>query len=175
MQIVTTSNVDETPRRKASHITQKVAAWSHDMKGRAEQCVERYCELAQTPMSQLKQAATFCIEDHQSKEKDVDIVGELASVCAQIVRKCFYLVKVGRFDILWTSDTSARGITNWNRATGKRLATLISYIDFTADYMQYSLVCGRVGDCKRIYSKTHLLLGICRIQNLISGGIMHCW
>ena len=56
----------------------------------AGQCVERYCALVKNA-SQLKHAATPCIDDNQLKQEDVNVVGELASVCAQIVQKCLYI------------------------------------------------------------------------------------
>ena len=43
-QRVTTSKVDGPHLRGLSHTT--VSACSHDMRGHAEHCVERYCELA---------------------------------------------------------------------------------------------------------------------------------
>ena len=39
------------------------------MKKHAEQCSELYGELAQKPVSELKQAATPCIDDHPIEEK----------------------------------------------------------------------------------------------------------
>ena len=47
-------------------------------------------------VSQLKQSVTPCIDDHQLKKEDFDVVGELASVSAQIVFKCLYLARTSR-------------------------------------------------------------------------------
>ena len=44
--------------------------------------------MVQKSVSQLKHVATPCIDDYQSKDADVEVVGELASVCAQMVLKC---------------------------------------------------------------------------------------
>ena len=60
-QIITTSDVDETPRGK--RVT-SVRDWSYEMQGHAEQCVEIYCDLAPKHASQLEQAGTLCIDDH---------------------------------------------------------------------------------------------------------------
>ena len=92
------------------------------MKGHAKHCVVRHCELAPKKVSQLKQAATLCIDDHQSKSADSDIVGELATVCAHIVIRCLYIGRLGRPDILWTVNTLARAVAKWNRVRGERLA-----------------------------------------------------
>ena len=48
------------------------------MKGHAEQCVERYCDLTKKPVSQLKQSGMPCIDDHQMKKDDFEVVGDLA-------------------------------------------------------------------------------------------------
>ena len=79
------------------------------MKGDAELCVERYCELApQKPASEMKQAATPCMDDHQLQTEDVQVVGEHASVCAEIVSP---FTRIGRPGISWTVDTLARAVT----------------------------------------------------------------
>ena len=41
------------------------------------------------------------MEDHQFKEEENESVGELCSVCSQIVLKGLYLARFGRPDILW--------------------------------------------------------------------------
>ena len=60
--IITTSDVDETLRGK--RLT-SLRDWSYEMQGHAEQCVEIYCDLDRKHASQLEQAATLCIDDHQ--------------------------------------------------------------------------------------------------------------
>ena len=61
------------------------------MKEHAEQCVETYFELTAKLMSQLKQAGTPCIDAHQLKKEDCDVVNKLAPFWTQIVFKCSYL------------------------------------------------------------------------------------
>ena len=73
-QRISSSNADETPKRRVSHTILKVSVWSYDMKGHAEQCVVIYFEVL---VSQLKHAALLCIVDHQLKKEDFDFVGEL--------------------------------------------------------------------------------------------------
>ena len=49
--------------------TRNTIAWSHDMEGHVKQCVERYCELANTTIEQLSEVSTPCLDDHQFKKK----------------------------------------------------------------------------------------------------------
>ena len=62
----TTSNAEKLTEQKYN--TQKVSTWSSDMKGHAEQCMERYCDLTKKPVSQLEQSGIPCIDDHQMKK-----------------------------------------------------------------------------------------------------------
>ena len=88
-----------------------ISSWSYDMEGHAKKCVERYCELANKTTQQLFKVATPCMYDHQSKEEENESVGELSTVCSQIVLKCLYLARIGRPDILWSVNKLARGVT----------------------------------------------------------------
>ena len=47
------------------------------MRGHAEHCVERYCELAPKSVSHLKQVATPFIDAHHLKEDYFDNDGEV--------------------------------------------------------------------------------------------------
>ena len=70
-----------------------VSSWSYDMEGHAKQCVERYCELANKTTQQLYKVVTPCMDDHQFKEEENESVGELSTVCSQIVlNSCIWLV-----------------------------------------------------------------------------------
>ena len=97
------------------------------MKGHTEQCVERNCESAQKPASQLQQVATLCTDEHDHLQKDFEVVGELTSV-----------LRPDRFNML----------IRWAELGEERLAILISYIHVTADYMPYCHVGDKVTDCK---------------------------
>ena len=46
------SIVEEEPRKKTNQNTEKVSFWNYDMKGHAEQCVDKDCELANKSVSQ---------------------------------------------------------------------------------------------------------------------------
>ena len=99
----------EVPKEKTSDDTQKVASWRYVVKGHAEHCVERHGELANKCVSQLKQAATPCIDDHHLKKEGVEVVGALTSVRAQIVLSRLYQAST---NILRTINTLARTVTN---------------------------------------------------------------
>ena len=61
-----------------------------------------------------------CMDDHQFKEEDNESVGELSTVCSQIVLKCLYLAHIGRPDILWSVNKLPRAVTNLTKACDKR-------------------------------------------------------
>ena len=63
------------------------------MKGHAEKCVERCCELA-----------------HHSVEDDLEIVEELADAVAQMVLMCQYLAQIGWPDMSWTINAFAEAV-----------------------------------------------------------------
>ena len=97
------------------------------MEGHAKKCVERYCELANKTTQQLYKVATPCVDDHQLKEEN-ESVGDLSTVCSQIVLKCLYLARIGRLGFLWSVNKLTRAVTKWTKSCDKRLARLISYI-----------------------------------------------
>ena len=79
----------------------------------------------------------LCMDDHQFKDEELDAVGELSKVCSKIVMKCLYSARIGGPEIFWSVNDLARAFTNWNKASGKRLARLISYIHFTTGHGQH--------------------------------------
>ena len=89
------------------------SSWSYDMEGHAKKCVERYCELANKTTQQLYKVATPCMDDHQVKEEENESVGELSTVCSQIVLKCLYVARIGRPDILWSVNKLVRAVAKW--------------------------------------------------------------
>ena len=98
----------------------KISSGSYDMEGHEKKCVERYCELANKTTQKLYKVATPCMDDHQFKEEENELVGEFSTVSSQIVLKCMYLARFGRPDILWSVNQLVRAITKWTRACGKR-------------------------------------------------------
>ena len=90
-------------------------AWSYDMEGHAQKCVERYCELANKKTEQLHKVSSPCLDDHERK-KELENTGDVSDVCSHIVLKCFYLARRGRPDILWSVNKLARSVTKWAQA-----------------------------------------------------------
>ena len=88
------------------------------------------------------------IDDHQFKEEENGLVGELSKVCSQIVPKCEKLARIGRPDILWSVNKLARAVTKWIKACDKRLARLISYIHHTCEFRQYCYVGNTAKQCR---------------------------
>ena len=132
-----------------------VSSWSCDMEDHAMKCVERYCELANKTTRQPYKVATPCMDDHQFKEEEIGSVGDLSTVCSQIVLKCLYLARISRPDILWSVNKLARALKKWTKACDKRLARLISFNHHTCEYRQYFL-CGK-------YSRTMQIMIISRL------------
>ena len=93
-------------------------------------CTQRQCQIG-------KDNVDNCIDDHQFKEEE--IVGELSTVCSQIV---------GRPDFLWSLNKLARAITKLTKACNKRLARLISYIHHTSEYRKYCHVGNTAHQCR---------------------------
>ena len=65
----------------------RTAAWSHDVEGHAEKCVERYCEVADKKVEQLYKVSSLCLDDHHFKKEELASVGELPEVCSKVVPK----------------------------------------------------------------------------------------
>ena len=85
------------------------------------------------------------MDGHQYKEEESESVGELCTVCSQIVLICLYLARIGRPDFLWSVNKLARAVTKWTKACDKRLARLarlISHIHHTSGHRQNPL-CGK--------------------------------
>ena len=126
----------------------KTPAWSYDMEGHAQTCVDRYCEWANKKVEQLYKVSDLCLDDHQIKKEELEFQGELSDVCSHIVLKCLYLARIGRPDILWSVNKLARPVTKWTQACDRRLSRLISYIRFTSDYRQYCHVGNAAQHCR---------------------------
>ena len=99
----------EFPREELKNFhTLRIFVFLHGlyvMESHAKKCVERYCELANKTTQQLYKVSTRCIDDHHFKEEeDMGSVGELSTVCSQIVLKCVYLTRIGRPDIFMVSE-----------------------------------------------------------------------
>ena len=76
-----------------------ISSWSFDMEGHAKKC-----------------EATPCMDDHQFKDEENVSVGEVSTVCSQIVLTCLFLARLGRPDILWSVNKLARAVTKWTKS-----------------------------------------------------------
>ena len=56
----------------------QTVAWSYDMEGYAQKCVERYCELANKRVEQLYKVPNPSLDDHQFKQEELESVGKLS-------------------------------------------------------------------------------------------------
>ena len=83
-----------------------------------------------------------------SKQEELESVGELSQVCSQIVLKCLSLARIGRPDIPWSVNKLARAVTKWTQACHRRLARLISYIHHTSDCRQCCPVGNKAQHCR---------------------------
>ena len=64
-----------------------VKSYYYSMSRHAEKCVERYLELAEAKLEDLKIVSTPCIDDHQISAEKFAAPGTLAPVCSRIVLK----------------------------------------------------------------------------------------
>ena len=146
---ISASATGKLPETKATAklSAETISSWSGDLEGHAKKCVERYCELANKTAEQLYKVATPCMDDHQFREENGS-VGELSTVCSQIVLKCLYLVRIRRPDILWSVNKLARAVTKWTKACDKRPARLIAHIHDTCEYRQHCSVGNTAPQCR---------------------------
>ena len=64
--MTTTRKDDGKYQTTETYSLEQITAWSIDVEGYAEKCVERYCESAKKDVSSLQHVATPCIDDHQN-------------------------------------------------------------------------------------------------------------
>ena len=96
---------EKLPTRASGKLdAETTSSWSCEMEDHAQNFVERYCELANKTPQQLYKVTTPCLDDHQFKEEELGSVGDLSTVCSQIVLKCLYLARIGRPDIPWSQQ-----------------------------------------------------------------------
>ena len=118
------------------------------MIGHAEQCVQRWCELIQRQVSELRHVATPALEDHFLPPEDSVEPGKLAPISARIILKCLYLARIGRPGLLFAVNVLARKVRAWTRACDKRLERLIAYIHNTTNFAQHCYVGNTPDQCQ---------------------------
>ena len=149
-----------------------ISSLSCDMESHAKKCVECYCETANKTTQQLYKVAAPCMDDHQFKEEVNESVGELSTVCLQIVLTCMYLARIGRPDILWSVNKLARSVTKWTKSCDKRLARLISYIHHTCEVRQYCYVGNTEQQCTSGLFQNSDFAGDLEDSESTSGGLL---
>ena len=78
----------------------KTQAYQHVMGGHAEQCGERYLELAKKKVDSVEQGSAPCIDDHDLSPEEMVTKRELSPEAIRIVLKVVYLVGVGRMALI---------------------------------------------------------------------------
>ena len=116
------------PQHELGNQLPNIQGWQYEMKGHAEQCVERYLELTHQKASDLQKVSTPCLDDHQIAPEDFVSKGKLSSTASRIVMKVLFLARFGRPDLLWSVSTLAREVTRWTTACDRRLHRMISYL-----------------------------------------------
>ena len=112
-------------------------AWSYDMEGHAQQCVQRCCEL-----ESLKSLLGW--SPFQERE-ELESVGELAKVCSQIALKCLYFARIGRPDVLWSANKLARSVTKLTHWESGRHSTWCDLVSKNPHSATASQNCGTSG------------------------------
>ena len=110
-----------------------------------DQCVNRYLEVANIPITGLRKAPTPGIDDANFKQEDFQTAGTLATSAASVLMKILYLARWCRPDILHSVCMLAREVTKWNKVCDRRLHRLVSYLH---QHRGYSLE-GFIGDDPR--------------------------
>ena len=93
------SKIQEVPKNGSSAQypptrLERTKAWNYDMIGHAEQCVQRWCELANKEVKDLPHAGTPCIDDRNLRPEDLVVQGALASVC--VFKNCLEMFIFGQ-------------------------------------------------------------------------------
>ena len=128
--------------------------------------------LRQKRLNNKTKSQHHALNDHQSKEKYMGSVGDLSTVCSQIILKCVYLARFGRPDILWYVNILVRAVTKWTRACGKSLARWISCIHHTSDHRQYCHVWNSAQRCRLGLFQDSDFAGDLEDSKSTSGGIL---
>ena len=110
------------------------------MFGFFSQCVEVYCGLARVKPESARNVAAPGMDDHLLKPEDFEQPGNLSLDAAKVIMKAFYGASLVLFYLLWLICSSAREVTKWTRACGKRLHRFMCYIHHTPDHSLESFV-----------------------------------
>ena len=126
----------------------KITTRSYDMEGHTENTFKDIVKLTNTKTEQLYKVSSPCLDDHHLQKEELESVGELSEVCSQNELKCLYRARIGRPDILWSTNKLARSVTKWTQVCDRRLARLISYIHHRGNYRLYCHVGNAAQHCR---------------------------
>ena len=71
------------------------------MRGSLEQCIDKYCELADVKRDSLRPVKTPSLDEHNFTDEDLQEKGLLAPVAASVLMKVLYTARCERFDLLF--------------------------------------------------------------------------
>ena len=86
------NDLKQRPRGKPDAET--ISSWSYDMEGSCKELRGKKLRIGEKMTQQFFKVATPCLDDHQFREEENGSVGDLSTVCSQIVR-------VGRLEIFY--------------------------------------------------------------------------
>ena len=147
------------------------------MEGHAQQCVERYCELAHKKVEQVyKSFKSLPGMIINSSRRNSNQLENCQKYSHELSSKTLYLARIVRPEILWSVNKLARAVTKWTQACDRRVARLISYIHHTNEFRQCCHV-GQHGSAllTGVYFKTHTLLATLRTQSQPLGCLVYFW
>ena len=90
--------VERTMRLLTSHENVRVVQEAPELPAASEAMDQEELELVQETSDHDVESATKDRKDHQFKEEENGSVGDLSTVCSQIVLKCLFLARIGRPD-----------------------------------------------------------------------------
>ena len=129
------------PTRQGESSRKELPRGLTDMKRHANKCVERHCELANKKTEQLYKVSTPFWDDHHFKKEELESFGELSKVCSRTVfKKCLYLARVGRPDMLGSVNKLARSVTKSNRSLWQMITASICHVGSTAQHCRLGLL-----------------------------------
>ena len=113
----------------------------------------------------------ICSESLTHSEEN-ESVGEVSTVCSQIVLKCLYLARIGRPDFKWSVIKLARAVTTRTKSCHRRLAFLILFFHHPSESRQYCYVGRTAQKCRLGLFQDAVFAGDLEDSKTTSGGIL---
>ena len=150
----------------------KTGAWSHDMEGHAQTCVERHRELANKEVEQLCKVQVLAWMIINSSRRNRNQLEKCQKYAHKLSWNCLYLARIGRPDILWSVNKLARSVTKWTQACDRRLVRLVSCTHHTNDFRQYCFVWHTAQHCRLGLFQDSDFAGDLEHSKSTSGGVL---